>query len=105
MTHWGSGIFTHVGEDVLDAELLKAILKAGGMISVNNGGLTSLIGVDYSVAVDFFADNSVKSTLPKDEVETIVTNSILNAFDNASNGNRTRGGMKRASDMHVDSLL
>jgi hypothetical protein len=105
MAHWGSGIFTHVGEDVLDAELLKAILKAGGMISVNNGGLTSLIGVDYSVAVDFFADNSVKSTLPKDKVETIVTNSILNAFDNASNGNRTRGGMKRASDMHVASLL
>lgn len=52
-----------------------------------------------------FADNPVNSALPRDEVEAVVTNSILNAFDNASNGNRTRGGMKRASDMQVDCLL
>jgi hypothetical protein len=35
------------------------------------------------------------------QVEQAVKEAIFTAYDNASNGNRTRGGMKRAYDMYV----
>jgi len=37
--------------------------------------------------------------LDRKQVEEAVVEAIFEAYDNASNGNRTRGGMKRAYDM------
>lgn len=37
--------------------------------------------------------------LGAEQVEAAVLDAILIAYDNASNGNRTRGGMKRAYEM------
>jgi hypothetical protein len=37
--------------------------------------------------------------LSRKQVEEAVVEAIFAAYDNASNGNRTRGGMKRAYDM------
>jgi hypothetical protein len=33
------------------------------------------------------------------DIEGVVLASAMRHYDNASNGNRTRGGMKKASDM------
>ena len=39
------------------------------------------------------------STLSSPQVEEAVKEAVFAAYDNASNGNKTRGGMKRAYDM------
>lgn len=40
-----------------------------------------------------------ESPLNATQVEAAVVEAIFAAYDNASNGNRTRGGMKKAYDM------
>lgn len=40
-----------------------------------------------------------ESPLSTTQVEAAVVEAIFAAYDNASNGNRTRGGMKKAYDM------
>jgi hypothetical protein len=56
-----------------------------------------LTASQYQTAVDVYLTNG-HGPLDLDEVETCVQESILTSYDNASNGNRTRGGMKRASE-------
>jgi hypothetical protein len=56
-----------------------------------------LAAAQYQTAIDIYLING-NGPLDFDEVETCVQESILNSYDNASNGNRTRGGMKRASE-------
>jgi hypothetical protein len=43
--------------------------------------------------------NQPGSPLNPSQVEAAVVEAIFAAYDNASNGNRTRGGMKKAYDM------
>jgi hypothetical protein len=43
--------------------------------------------------------NSKSAPLDSTQVEAAVQEAIFTAYDNASNGNRTRGGMKRAYEM------
>ena len=40
--------------------------------------------------------------LPSEQVEESILDVILQSYDNASNGNRTRGGVKKAADMCDD---
>lgn len=53
---------------------------------------------EYQLAVDIYV-KSKSSPLSLAQVETAVRDAIFVAYDNASNGNKTRGGMKRAHDM------
>lgn len=39
------------------------------------------------------------SILSQEQVEGVVYSKIMEAYDSASNGNKTRGGIKRANDM------
>lgn len=57
-----------------------------------------LITLEYQLAVDLYAQSEA-APLNRAQVETAVVQAIFSAYDNASNGNRTRGGMKRAYDM------
>lgn len=50
------------------------------------------------MAVDVYTQSKVAPLKPE-QVEAAVTEAIFTAYDNASNGNKTRGGMKRAADM------
>lgn len=52
---------------------------------------------EYQLAVDLYTKS--ESPLNAPQVEAAVQEAIFTAYDNASNGNRTRGGMKRAYDM------
>nr|POE88342.1 protein transport protein sec39 [Quercus suber] len=55
------------------------------------------------------SDDSSVPELPKDVVEGIVLAKALEAYDSASNGNKTRGGVKKANDIsrfhEVGSLI
>ena len=42
--------------------------------------------------------------LSLDVVEDVVMEVAMSCYDGASNGNKTRGGIRRASDMYVLSL-
>ena len=52
----------------------------------------------YELALSLYL-KSPRSTLPHERLEQIVLMKSMEAYDGASNGNRTRGGMKKASEM------
>lgn len=54
---------------------------------------------EYELAVDLYTRSPDSSPLPQDEVESTVVETIFVAYDNATNGNKTRGGIKKAADM------
>lgn len=56
-----------------------------------------LIEPEYKLAVSIYTDS--QAPLQGTQVEAAVKEAIFTAYDNASNGNKTRGGMKRAYDM------
>ena len=53
---------------------------------------------EYPLAVDIYVKTKPAPLNPS-QVETAAQDAIFVAYDNASNGNRTRGGMKKANDM------
>ena len=57
-----------------------------------------LVANQYQAAVAIYVRTEDRPLLI-DDVETCVQEAVLNAYDNASNGNRSRGGIKRASDI------
>ncbi|KAK2767523.1 hypothetical protein FQN54_003680 [Arachnomyces sp. PD_36] len=78
----GHGLFWRVPRTVLEMEILKAMLTARQL----------------DLAVEIYTDWA-NSRLSTDEVETAVKEVIFSFYDNASNGNKTRGGIKRALDI------
>ena len=56
--------------------------------------------LEYQLALDIYTESKPAPLNPV-QVEAAVQEAIFTAYDNASNGNRTRGGMKRAYDMYV----
>ncbi|OAL40044.1 hypothetical protein AYO20_00462 [Fonsecaea nubica] len=66
----------------VETQILDALLKAA----------------QYGIVKEVYLDNPLPS-LSVSEVEARVVAAILEAYDNASNGNRDRGGMKRASEI------
>ncbi|KAJ5713695.1 uncharacterized protein N7483_010876 [Penicillium malachiteum] len=76
------GLFWQISRDAVETEILKALLGAK----------------EYQLAVDLYTQ-SESAPLSRTQVEAAVVEAIFTAYDNASNGNRTRGGMKRAFDI------
>ena len=56
-----------------------------------------LIPAEYKLAVNIYTD--LETPLQASQVEAAVKDAITTAYDNASNGNKTRGGMKKAYDI------
>jgi hypothetical protein len=78
------GIFGMLDSHTLETEILKALVESS----------------HYQLVVHTYikpVTNRQPLTLP--EVENVVLMSAMNHYDNASNGNRTRGGMKRAAEI------
>ncbi|KAL4787651.1 Sec39 domain-containing protein [Aspergillus varians] len=75
------GLFYRVPLDVMEAEILKVLLEVR----------------EYDLAADIYTGSS--SALASTQVEDAVKESIFAAYDNASNGNRTRGKMQRAYEV------
>ncbi|KAJ5774409.1 hypothetical protein N7457_009305 [Penicillium paradoxum] len=76
------GLFWRVPRDTVETEILKALLAAK----------------EFQLAIDKYTDFKI-APLNSVQVEAAVQEAIFAAYDNASNGNRTRGGMKRAYDI------
>ncbi|PVH96218.1 secretory pathway Sec39 [Periconia macrospinosa] len=80
----GHGIFGDIDIKAVETEILKGLLE----------------GSQYSLAIQIYVQPSAgQQPLPPSDVERIILETIMHYYDNASNGNKTRGGMKRASDM------
>ncbi|KAL4975000.1 Sec39 domain-containing protein [Aspergillus desertorum] len=75
------GLFYRVPLDTLEAEILKLLLEVK----------------EYDLAVDIFIKSS--SALNPVQVEDAVKESIFAAYDNASNGNKSRGRMQKAYEI------
>lgn len=76
------GVFSKVAKNDLEIELLRAMLEGGC----------------YSLAEEVYCKQT-SLPLSKDTVERTVLNAALSAYDAASNGNRTRGGVRKASEI------
>jgi hypothetical protein len=92
--NWGSdliegdrhalGLFGRIHGKSYEREILKGLLEGG----------------HYQLVAEIYIQPlSGQPLLPLDEVERVVLEAALYQFDNASNGNRTRGGMKRAFEI------
>jgi hypothetical protein len=93
------GLFWRIPRDTVETEILKALLAARGKFTDTHCLLLILIPFpEHQLAVDLYT-NSKAGPLSATQVESAAQDAIFTAYDNASNGNRTRGGMKRAYDM------
>ena len=70
-----------------------------GQLEIGAVGSYSPETLEYSLAVELYANRVDPPPLPRDQLEAAVTEAIFVSYDNATNGNKTRGGIKRASDM------
>lgn len=80
----GYGAFGKVPRSVVEFEVLRALCTVG------HSGLASRIYLDPTPP---------RQPLSPADVETVVVGLALEHYDNASNGNKTRGGMKKAVDI------
>ncbi|OAK99256.1 secretory pathway Sec39 [Phaeosphaeriaceae sp. SRC1lsM3a] len=78
------GVLGMLERSVVETEVLKALIE----------------GSHYALVVQTYIKGSkAQQPLSLAEVEDTVLKSAINHYDNASNGNRTRGGMKRAAEI------
>lgn len=76
------GVFSKVAKTDLEVELLRAMLEGGC----------------YTLAEETYCKQT-NLPLSKETVEGTVLNAALSAYDAASNGNRLRGGVRKASEI------
>jgi len=78
------GIFGMLDSKMVETEVLKALLESN----------------HFPLAIELYIKPSFgQQPLLSSDVEQVVLASAMHHYDNASNGNRSRGGMKRASDL------
>ncbi|KAH9873214.1 hypothetical protein J1614_005612 [Plenodomus biglobosus] len=81
---FAQGILGMIERKNIEVEVLKALIESG----------------HYSLAVQIYVQpNFGEQPLLSSDVEQVVLASAMHHYDNASNGNRTRGGVKRAADI------
>lgn len=93
------GVFGQLKREYLEVEILKALLanaREWENTKFRRPLLTPLEG--YSLARTLYEDNPDRPLSNKVLQDTIFA-AAYNAFDNASNPNRTRGGLKKCDDM------
>ncbi|CRG85819.1 Sister chromatid cohesion protein PDS5 [Talaromyces islandicus] len=74
------GLFWRVSRTAVETEILRAMITAG----------------EYQVATEIYT--GANSPLDSTQVEVAAVETIISFYDTASNGNKTRGKMKRAVD-------
>ncbi|KAI8941264.1 hypothetical protein NX059_002494 [Plenodomus lindquistii] len=81
---FAQGILGMIERKTIETEVLKALIESS----------------HYNLAIQLYVQPSFgEQPLLSSDVEQVVLASAMLHYDNASNGNRTRGGMKRAADI------
>ncbi|KAI5308459.1 hypothetical protein KEM55_005638, partial [Ascosphaera atra] len=84
------------GSDVVSAGLFWRV----GLVTADKLILETMLVVgQHDLAVDIYAKQPRRSSLPPSEVESTVTSALLFCYDKATNGNKTRGRIKQASEI------
>jgi hypothetical protein len=78
------GIFGMLERSTVETEILKALIESSHF---------------PLVVQTYIRPSNGQQPLPVNELERVVLTSAMHHYDNASNGNRTRGGMKRAAEI------
>jgi hypothetical protein len=60
-----------------------------------------MITLGFSLTQNAYINNPNHKPLDESEIESCIIEVFEGYYDNASNGNRSRGGMKKASDLSV----
>ncbi|KAI5285727.1 hypothetical protein KEM54_000339 [Ascosphaera aggregata] len=79
----GCGIFWRLEQCYMDKMILESMLLAE----------------QHNLAIQIYANEPRKTTMKFSDVEATVISTILHCYDNATNGNKTRGQMKLASEI------
>jgi Secretory pathway protein Sec39 len=77
-----------VSGDALDSSILSALLDSSGMCHITTSNVEA-----FGLAREIYVRQSL---LPSNIVEKTILDAFYRFYDNATNGNRTRGGMKNA---------
>jgi protein transport protein SEC39 len=102
----GKGIFGDIPRHSFEKDILEALVASGCKSSQNTVSMTcDLIDLGYAEVVSIYIDGNNDHTLSSDQIEQVIVSAALQQYDNASNGNKTRGSMKSASDMYVIPYL
>ncbi len=103
------GIFGRVPRSFMETELLKAFLL--GLRTSDSCALSSCIiltcsSTDFQAVIETYLGTAATPSppLPREQVEQAIWEVAMSFYDNATNGNRTRGAMKKASDTFVHSV-
>lgn len=98
----GAGVFGSVSRDAFETEIVKALLQTGSMCIFLTRALdiSADVVLGYSLVDKIYIQSQTdRARLSQENVETIIIEQAMQCYDNASNGNRSRGSMKKASDM------
>ncbi|KAI4240367.1 MAG: hypothetical protein L6R40_005193 [Gallowayella cf. fulva] len=103
------GPFSKIKRVDVEVELLRALLRASCTSVQDILGPYLLPRTDwhyagYTVAVHVYCTED-QHPVPDDLLETTVLSVAMSFYDGASNGNRTRGGVRKASEMYVSNSL
>ncbi|KAI4835235.1 secretory pathway Sec39, partial [Aureobasidium sp. EXF-8846] len=81
----GAGIFGQIEKTTVERELLKVLISNGC----------------YSLVDRLYFSPSDTRRIESGDVEKVVLDQAMQLYDNASNGNRSRGNMKKAQDLII----
>ncbi|KAF1958429.1 secretory pathway Sec39 [Byssothecium circinans] len=83
-SRYGQGILGNISDKTIETEILKGLLESS----------------QYALASQIFIQSPYgQPPLPVSDVENAIITAAMHHYDNASNGNKLRGGMKRAFDV------
>ncbi|KAF4555677.1 Sec39-like protein [Elsinoe fawcettii] len=80
----GSGPFGDIPKEALEKEILVAMLVTGNL---------------HLVEKLYICNSDRRHRLSNEDLEEIILNEAMRCYDNASNGNKNRGNMKKADDI------
>jgi hypothetical protein len=79
----GYGVFGKMKKTTLEKDILEGLVSSGS----------------YSEVVNLYISDTTSHSLSPKDMEQVIISTALQQYDQASNGNRTRGHMKTASDI------
>lgn len=66
--------------------------------------VTLLTSSGHMMVAEMYIRDTSNTVLTSEAIEQVIASTALQFYDSASNGNKTRGHMKKASDMYESTL-